>query len=91
MHSKEMNEKVSYKTMSDWLDVAQNSMRKPIPVLEAVIKNCPDQKSDEYMEFKGILLGRKVGALKDVALWFSGINLEEIRKQNADMFALKPD
>jgi len=89
MHSKEMNEKVGYKSMADWLDAANNSIRKPIPVLESIVNDCPDNTSNEFGKFKGILLGRKIGALQDVAEWFNGIDLEEIRKQNVELFELK--
>jgi len=81
-----VNEEVS---MSAWLARANNSVRRPIVIFEKIVNECPNKNSNEFKRLNGVLLGRKVGALLDVASWFNGIDVEEIRKQNADLFNLK--
>ena len=89
MSKNRVKEIAGNEAMSAWVARANNSVRKPVAIFEAVLNECPEKKSDEFKRLNGVLLGRKVGALLDVASWFDGIDVEEIRKQNADIFNLK--
>jgi len=89
MSNNELKETIGNEPILVWLDRANNSVRKSIAVFETILNECPDKKSNEFHRLNAVLLGRKVGALMDVASWFDGIDVEEIRKQNADIFNLK--
>lgn len=89
MSNNELKEKIANEAMVIWLDSANNSVRKPVAVLETILHECPDKKCTEFQRLNAVLLGRKVGALLDVASWFNGIDLEEIKKCNAELFDLK--
>lgn len=89
MNSNELKEKTGNEAMSDWLDRANNSVRKSVAVFEVILNECPNKNSNEFRSLNAVLLGRKIGVLLDVASWFDGIDVEKIRKQNADLFNLK--
>ncbi|MCF6203434.1 MAG: hypothetical protein L3J59_07155 [Methylococcaceae bacterium] len=89
MSNNKLKETIGNEEMSEWLDRANNSVRKSVAVFEVILNECPNKKSNEFHHLNAVLLGRKVGALLDVASWFDGIDVEKIRKQNADLFNLK--
>ncbi|BCG62913.1 MAG: hypothetical protein methR_P0582 [Methyloprofundus sp.] len=66
------------KALKDWHDNAIKNVNVDIMTFRAILDKCPNMDSYYYHVILGMLVAKQTITLKEVAEWYSDINMDDI-------------